>query len=371
MNNNEWCILEIPSDTGYWLVRADGGKYYEDFFLNNFISISDNKITLDMIKKCDNDSIAGITVENYKDLYQEKYDDWNAQQIAHAASRTQKFVDEMKIGDLLLVPSRKSTNFLIGIITSDIFEISEYELKKSLEVKYAINPYLKRRKVQWLKEVSRTEISEKLYWILSAHQTIFNLSEHKQYINQLLSPIYIQDNICHGTLKIGTESGLDQDDWYDLYSIIKYKSDGSNGKVIVKSNVQSPGIIEFVTSNANTILAVTTVLSGALIGEVKIAGFKLQGVLPYFQSYKKQKLEMKKMEKEMVMMDEDKRLKEIQNDRAQFELDRDKEIWENEKLELEAKRLRTRLQISSFDAGRVLGVQTQTDSSENLNEDEF
>lgn len=31
-SNNEVGILEIPKDIGYWLVRADGGKYYEDFF---------------------------------------------------------------------------------------------------------------------------------------------------------------------------------------------------------------------------------------------------------------------------------------------------------------------------------------------------
>ncbi|MFY0521324.1 hypothetical protein ACOMCU_26390 [Lysinibacillus sp. UGB7] len=189
-------ILEIPNKTGYWLVRADGGKYYEDFFLNNFIAVSDNEITFDLIKEYNNGSLVGIAIDHYKDLYSRMYTPkWSSQQIAHAASRTQKFISEMKINDLILVPSKNSKDFLIGIITSDVFEITEEEITSKVEVNYAINPFLKRRKVHWLKEVSRREISEKLYWILSAHQTIFNLEENKENINQLLAPVYIQDGV--------------------------------------------------------------------------------------------------------------------------------------------------------------------------------
>src|SRR5690606_34184335 len=98
-------VLEIPDETGYWLLRADGGKYYEDFFLNNFIAISDNEITLEKINESHDNSIAGITLDHYKNIYKEEYPEWTNQQIAHAASRTEKFVNQMKIGDLVLVPS--------------------------------------------------------------------------------------------------------------------------------------------------------------------------------------------------------------------------------------------------------------------------
>ncbi|MFJ8245159.1 hypothetical protein [Peribacillus asahii] len=367
--NYEVSILKIPDDTGYWLVRADGGRYYEDFFLNNFISISDNEITMDMIADCTKESFAGLTIEHYKNLYSDTYEKWNSQQIAHAASRTQKFIDEMKIGDLILVPSKKSAAFLIGTISSEVYEISPEELQSVSEVNYGINPSFKRRKVQWLKEVTRQEISEKLYWILSAHQTIFNLNNQKEHINQLLAPVYIQDDTCHGTIKISRSEGLNSNDWYDLYSLIKEKSDCSQGEVIIKSNVQSPGLIEFVTNNATTVLTVTTLLSGFLFGEVNFVGIKFKGVLPYFQSYKKEKLEMKKIQKELGMMDEDKKAKEIENERSQFELEKDREIWKMEKLEKEAERLRLRLQISSFDAGTVFEGQTQTDCEDNQNAD--
>ncbi|MDM5233834.1 hypothetical protein [Lysinibacillus pakistanensis] len=85
-------ILEIPNDTGYWLVRADGGKYYDDFFLSNFIAVSDNEITLEMITKYNKGSLVGITTDFFKDIYSEVYKGWTSQQIAHAVSRTQKFI---------------------------------------------------------------------------------------------------------------------------------------------------------------------------------------------------------------------------------------------------------------------------------------
>lgn len=363
-------ILEIPGNTGYWLVRADGGKYYDDFFLNNFIAISDNEISLEKISESAKGSIAGIAIEHYKALYKAEYEGWTPQQISLAASRTQKFMDEMKIGDLILVPSKKSADFLLGIITSDAFEITEKDITSKVEVNYTINQFFKRRKVQWLKEVSRKEISEKLYWILSAHQTIFDLSGQKDYINQLLAPIYVQDGLCHGTLKISKKEGLNSDEWYELYSVIKAKSDLNQGEVIIKSNVQSPGLIELIAENAVTIITVATVLSGALWGDIKVAGVTVKGIFPYFQSHKKGNLEIKKTEQEIEMMKDDQKAKQLENERTQLELDMQRDEFELKKLENEADRLRLQLQISSFDAGTVFVNQTQTDSGDDLDADE-
>ena len=43
-------IPEINENTRYWLVRANGGKYYEDFKNSSTISIHDNELSLDMFK---------------------------------------------------------------------------------------------------------------------------------------------------------------------------------------------------------------------------------------------------------------------------------------------------------------------------------
>lgn len=357
-------IMKIPDEIGYWLVRADGGKYYEDFFLNNFVSISDNNVDLSSIELLNETSIAGITVDNFKEIYQSKYPEWNNQQISHAASRSYKFYAEIKKGDLVLVPSRRSLNFLVGIVDSDVYEVTKSEAvsRSEKEVLYSINSNLKRRKVTWIKEISRTEISDKLYWILSAHQTIFNLEEDKGYINQLLSPIYIQNDVCHGTIKIEKQSGLNSDEWFELHSIIKKHSDKSNSEVTVKSNVQSPGLIEFVSTNPKTVFSLVMLLGAGIIGKVSFLGFKFEGILPYIQSHRKN-------QKELDIMEEDRVSKQLKNERSKFELEKDKENFRLQK-ETDAE-LRTQLQISNFDAGRIVGVQTQTDTLESPDSNEL
>ncbi|MFY0521325.1 hypothetical protein ACOMCU_26395 [Lysinibacillus sp. UGB7] len=156
---------------------------------------------------------------------------------------------------------------------------------------------------------------------------------------------------------------MNANEWYDLYSIIKKHSDNTEDEMIIKSNVQSPGLIEFVTENPVTVVAIVTVLSGFIMGEVNMIGIKIKGFLPYFQSHKKGNLEIE-------VMAEEKKAKQLENERTQFELEKDKEIWETKKLENQAERLRLQLQISNFDAGRVFEDQTQTDNQDDQDADE-
>ncbi|WP_238352223.1 hypothetical protein [Lactiplantibacillus plantarum] len=46
-NKGTFEILTIPDDTSYWLVRADGGKYLDDYIENSFISIAHNQVTIE------------------------------------------------------------------------------------------------------------------------------------------------------------------------------------------------------------------------------------------------------------------------------------------------------------------------------------
>lgn len=256
-------ILEIPQDTKYWLVRADGGKFYHDFMLNNFIAVSDNEVTLESISEFPQlKSDIGHTIEGYKSLYNETYEEWNQQQIAHAASRTMKFLDEIKEKDIVIVPSHRSQNFIVGIVTGDPYQINEEEI--GITEHYAKCSYLKRRRVQWVKEVPRSAISEKMYWILSSHQSILSLNDHDEYIDKLLAPIYIKNGQCYGALKIDRKDGVTSSEWLKLYSVIEDVKDDSS-EIVVKSNVQSPGHIEILSELANLpkVISITLHLSGS------------------------------------------------------------------------------------------------------------
>lgn len=368
-------ILEIPSDTNYWLVRADGGKYYDDFLLNDFIAVSDNEITLESIDSHPQlNTDIGYTLEGFKSLYQEKYINWNNQQIAHAASRTMKFIEDIKLNDIIIVPSHRSNQFIVGIVTSEVYEDYDIESELAIPVHYSVCPYLKRRKISWIKEVSRNAISEKMYWILSAHQSILQLNDHSEYIDRLLAPIYIKDGFCYGILKVEKREGITSSEWYKLYSVIE-EIKGDSSEIIVKSNVESPGYLEILTelSSMSKIVSAMIILSGITFGKVNVLGVEVEGVIPYFWGKGKLERERMKIENEDKQLELELKRMEVENKRREnanllnIPLERSSH---KENTETRAHEVSRELEISAFNVGKTLGPEKRIDSDYSQDEDE-
>lgn len=244
-------ILHIPEETKYWLTRANGGKFYDDFFLNNFIAVSDNEIRLDDIQEYSHlANNLGATQEVYKKIYESAYPDFNSQQISISAKRTFHFIELIQTDDIILVPSKNSNEFLLGIVSSDVYEVDDVSNDQMKGINYTPCPYKKRRRVKWIKTIDRSFISYEMRWILSAHQTIYDLSPHANHIDKLLSPIYIKGEKCYGIIHIGTEDGINVKQWMRLYGIVDEVGGDDSNKVIVKNSVRSPGIVEYVTELA-------------------------------------------------------------------------------------------------------------------------
>lgn len=352
-------VLQLNDGIRYWLVRANGGKYYDNFKLDNFIAISDNEITMEKINNRPKTDNLKLIYDYYKAIYQKVYTEWNPQKIGHAATRTQRFINDMNVGDIVLVPSNSSTYFLIGVIENDAYEIVDSQIKTSENNHFHISTDLKRRNVKWLKEVKRDDISKDILWILSAHQTILELTEQKNCVNQLLAPVYIQDGECFGSLRIAKKQRINSGEWSDFYNVVK-EIDPS-GEVSITSNVQSPGIIQFISDNIGTI----TVLTGLVFGDISFAGVKLKGLVPFFTERKMTKenhkadLENKNLNNELLR--EEIKRNQIENAISQLDLD--------EKKKAVISKVRTTMEISTYDAGKSFELQTQTGFDENSDED--
>ena len=119
-HKNQIEIYQFNSRAKYWLVRAEGGKYYDDFKYNHFISIHHNRVTLADLQTTDLLLTAEKTIEHYKQQINRVYEgeELSKHQITFTAKRLYSFVEDMSIGDYVVVPSFKSNYFLIGQITS-------------------------------------------------------------------------------------------------------------------------------------------------------------------------------------------------------------------------------------------------------------
>lgn len=311
-------ILEIPKETKYWVVRADGGKYYNDFLQNDFVAIGDNEITLERLnEKKKQDGFHDLrSIEILKVIYEEFYPEIKPQARTLYSKRLFNFMFEMSENDIVIVPSKSSNFFLVGIIESEMYDGVSL-VDDSEDSSIIPCPFLKRRKVTWIKEIGRASLPEKMYWVLSAHQTLFNVTDFSKEINSLLSFIVKYGDEVTASCFVSTNDGITIKDWHELTSVLLETSGEDSDEIDMKIDVQSPGdvavsavvdsisklfqilgnIVDPSSITPGTIIAYSVILYAIGFGEVNIAGFKMQGIHPYF--FGKGKLEREKMKAEI------------------------------------------------------------------------
>lgn len=252
-------LLEIPTETSYWLVRATGGKFFDDFLENEFISIAHNEVKISDFPKYDDfDNSTLISLKHTKEIYSDKYPDTHPSSLTTIAKQAYNFMYGMKINDVVITPNKHSEKFAIGVIQSEPFDESQETIDKKIKNaipngrNYPIDINIKRRKIQWVKIVSRKEIPKELFWLYSAHQTIFNLSEFSKYFDRLLSPIYIKDEKI--TINIRVESGQDltAQQFLDFNSLLRETTGTDLNKIKMETDVHSPGFITLIIDANNS-----------------------------------------------------------------------------------------------------------------------
>lgn len=380
-------ILEIPKETKYWLVRAGRGEEYEDFKQSSSIGIQYNQISLENLIQLEKISInvpeltpsgrkrKSETIEKEynkkkKDLYtslvlrniRPKPSKNGASQIG---SRLQNFYNKMNIGDIVIVPYRSSRKFLIGIISSEMYELTddEYlELKNKVELNsigQKISVCKKRRKITWVNEVNREWINPKLLYTINMHQSIIDITDYGKYIDGLLSPVYIKDNVIYGKISVRTKDNINSEVWETLYKTIN-KLKNKDDVIDIKSNVESPGSLLLSMGIGGTIFSfICCVLYFSK--EISVLGVKFQGIKRSLNEEKKEKLENKNLE---IKNEKDKiELKKLQKDQILEDKKRELDL-----LEIEKKISDLRNQSSEQDSVRIESIDSELELPSIYNE---
>ncbi|WP_088815403.1 MULTISPECIES: hypothetical protein [Listeria] len=236
-----------------------------------------------------------INSEWYKIAVNQVYPDFTKQQCTLTANKLYNFIHNMSIGDFVIVPGKRSDFFAIGIIYSDVLEVNDSFIAQSkINNKYKICDFYKRRKVIWIKEVKRKNLSEKLYWLLSAHQSLFDLTSSANLIIPLIAPIYTYKKNINSSIYITTTKNVNNDTWFYLHSAIKNIALEKSKHIDIKINVQSPGIafLESTLQHWPEIVAVASFF----FGKVDAKSVKFQGIVPYFFGEGRLDRELKRLE---------------------------------------------------------------------------
>lgn len=303
-------IPEINPNRNYWLVRTQGGMFFQEFFFSDYIAIDWNEIDdVDLIKdeKRHNELV---------ELIKEKYDKDSVPGLS--ANQMRKFVRDMKKGDVVIIPSKNSEYIAYGELLNDeiyIENVKEEELEKD-----DCN-FRKRRAVRWIKHQKKEEIDVYMYKLLNNHQTISSANEFADIIDRTLQPFYIKDDKAHFIVKVNQEGDISAIDLssfvYNTTSLVdsfnKISNEQFNKREInTKVNVHSPGIIEFI----GPIKVMSCIAFGAVIllgGETSFFGIKIKtdglskNILEWVKALnemKKSKENLSEREKEILIASE-------------------------------------------------------------------
>lgn len=305
--NNEFSILKFDKNVNFWIVRAEGGKYFNDFIDDHYIGIKYNSVTINDINSISKDKNL-VSIEDIKEIYKHAYGDDDIldksqkQKLTVHSTQTFLFAFEMKIGDVVLVPSKDSKEFALGIIYSTPYDEKVDYIKERIEnadsngLNFKPSNYVKRRRVQWISKLKKHDLPSGISWVLSTHYAIINATSHKKQLMPLVYPIFKYDNEYY--CRVFSEKGgeLTLNDWSKITSEL---NESIKNNITMDAEIHSPGFLNFISSNWNYIsdllymLGIFTTFSPIAKGLIGKKNLKEKGIIEWAQDRYRQHLENK------------------------------------------------------------------------------
>ncbi len=245
----EFVIDEI-SDRKYWFVRTNGGEYYDDYFHESYIAVGFNSITdKTTIERAETDDVYKRALYERIKLELETDEEIKAKP-GLIINQLKRFLVEMAPGDIVLIPSENSKFISFGEITSDV------EVINSDDIQEDGCPFIKRRKVRWVKTLKKESLDPYLYKAIMSHHVITDVSDSATFINRSMSNMYVENGLAHITLRVQSKASVKIADINTLLTCFEDIATKAEfppeilepiAQAELKINVQSPGPIEYMT----------------------------------------------------------------------------------------------------------------------------
>lgn len=232
-------------DRNYWFIRTQGGLHYNEFYNNDFVGIEWDEISdLKFIQNTDESILKQKVEEVYNDV----------QKPGYIVGQIKKFMD-IKVGDIVLIPSEGSEYLAIGEVIGDVYIYEEDNFTQWLKDDQEKSIIKKRCNVKWLKEFKRSDWDPYLTRIIYSNSAIVDANKYDLYIDRMLSQFYIKGNDAYFTYKVNKKENIPYTDMLSLlnnnnklllFFEENYPSLGLDlNEIIVKINVQSKGPVQF------------------------------------------------------------------------------------------------------------------------------
>lgn len=259
-------IPEISNERQIWLIRTNGGLYYNDFTTNKYVALGWDAVSVDLLLN------SSISNDAKKEKINELYPDEKRPGLIF--SQLYNFHCVMNNGDLVLIPSEGTKFIRVGVLGETVEEVSH--INNSNE-EYAVCSYTHKRKVKWFSEI---DVSRDIYLskIMKVQQTISNITKYADYIYRNIYSCYIVDDFIHLSLQKTSSSDLEMKSNVELQASILeivdifyelYGEDESYKKITIKTAVGSPGFIEVILNYAVPTTFSVIFIVNTILGKLK------------------------------------------------------------------------------------------------------
>lgn len=234
----------IPKTKNYWLVRTQGGKYYEEYRKNGFIAINWDEISVNDIKNLSREDLEN----KIKEYYPKK------KKPGRAAGQLKTFTNLIKKGDTVVITSYSSNQFSVGEVLEDDCYTEEVS-PKQLEVNNKLCSFQKRKKVKWIKEVHKWDVEFSMFKLLQhAQNTISDANDYADVIESMIHDFYIRGAKAELTLRVKKEGNIPWNSFFSMGNEISELASDFNtftnkysinmDEIDTKVNINSPGKIK-------------------------------------------------------------------------------------------------------------------------------
>lgn len=212
-------IYNVPDDRRYWVVRADGGKYYQHFTQFDVIALG---------------HLDGMQFANDKEGYffpenSNLVDAFNKLPITETTTRQQKsahysqakaFIYEMDVGDWVLTIGPYLARFG-RIVSPPYLDKDPLTIVIDPQKNRAINcDFQLRRKIVWGPSISRSRLPYGMLKSLRANQTLFNIDDHWEAIYHTLYPVFRSGNTLYLSARINTKENISNYNITQVFSLL-------------------------------------------------------------------------------------------------------------------------------------------------------
>ncbi len=277
-------IPTIPEKQKIWVVRTEGGTYYQDFTLNSYVALGWERVPLNMIldEQRAKDTVIEFITHEYPD----------EKRPGLIYSQLVTFACIMQSGDLVIIPTEGSGSVNIGTL-GELYEEKAPLSQELFAEDYTRCTYRLRRKVVWHKEASTGE-DIYLTRTLRSHQTIADISDDADLIYRNLYDFYFIGGTLSLTLRKKTYEAVSFIDEFALSrvinevvaGVIEALGESEQPDIRKRTAISSPGFLEYLVQFvcSPTALTVFAILFIVIGGKIKSGdGIETKGLASIFQ----------------------------------------------------------------------------------------